>query len=72
MKLRLLTLSLLASTALPVATIAQTTTPGAEASKPTAQQTQRAQRARRAPPLRRPLLRLPQQRPAATRVRKPA
>ena len=50
MKLRLLTLGLLASTALPGVVLAQTTTPGAEATKPATKQTQQTQRARRAAP----------------------
>ena len=45
MKLRLLTLGLLASTALPGGVLAQTATPGAEATKPAIKQTQRARRA---------------------------
>ena len=50
MKLRLLTLGLLASTALPGMVLAQTATPGAEATKPATKQTQQTQRARRAAP----------------------
>ena len=50
MKLRLLTISLLASTALPGVVLAQTATPGAEATKPAVKQAQQTQRARRAAP----------------------
>ena len=48
MKLRLLTLSLLASSALSGASFAETASTGAEAVKPASQQNQRSQRARRA------------------------
>ena len=54
MKLRLLTLSLLASTASPSVILAQTATPGAEAPKPATEQTQRAQSPRRAKPAPKP------------------
>ncbi len=54
MKLRLLTLGLLASTALPGFVLAQTAAPVADATKTEAQQTERAQRPRRAKPAPKP------------------
>ena len=56
MKLRVLTISLLASTALPGFSVAQTSTPGAEAAKPATEQSQRAQRPRRAKPAPKPVV----------------